>query len=90
MEYSVDKTCGREPLAYSTVHLLTREALQILSGKKLTPDGVLAFNIGNIYLYFTPTLGLQARDAGLIPSVRDDTAVTQAEMDGGNFPPNGS
>ena len=44
---------------------MTREALQFYL-KKLTPDGVLAFNIGNIYLYFTPTLGLQARDAWVV------------------------
>jgi len=67
------------------VHLLTREALQLYV-KKLAPGGVLAFHISNLYLDLAPTLGNQARDAGLVSRVRDDTAVSPAEMDGGKFP----
>lgn len=67
------------------VHLLTREALQLYLNK-LAPDGVLAFHITNLYLDLAPTLGLQARDAGLVSLVRDDTAVSPAEMDSGKSP----
>jgi spermidine synthase len=67
------------------VHLLTREALQLYM-KKLAPGGALAFHISNLYLDLAPTLGNQARDARLVSLVRDDTAVSQAEMDGGKFP----
>ena len=66
------------------VHLLTREALQLYL-KKLAPGGVLAFHISNIYLDLEATLGSQARDAGLASLVRDDTALTQAEMDRAKF-----
>jgi spermidine synthase len=69
------------------VHLLTREALQLYM-KKLTPDGVLAFHISNKYLDLAPTLGNQARDAGLVSLLRDDIAVSQAEIDAGKFPSN--
>ncbi len=67
------------------VHLLTREALQLYM-KKLAPGGVVAFHISNLYLDLAPTLGNQARDAGLVSLVREDTAVSQAEIDGGKFP----
>ncbi len=67
------------------IHLLTREALQLYL-KKLAPSGVLAFHISNLYLDLAPTLGTQARDAGLVSLVRDDTAVSQLEMDGGRLP----
>jgi spermidine synthase len=67
------------------IHLLTREALQLYL-KKLAPGGVLAFHISNHYLDLAPTLGTQARDAGLVSRVRDDTVVTLAEIDGGKFP----
>jgi hypothetical protein len=67
------------------VHLLTREALQLYL-RKLAPGGVLAFHISNLYLDLTPILGTQARDAGLVSLVRDDTAVPQAEMDAGKYP----
>ncbi len=67
------------------VHLLTREALQLYL-KKLAPGGVLAFHITNLYLDLAPTLGIQARDAGLVALVRDDTAVSPAEIDNGKFP----
>jgi len=67
------------------VHLLTREALRLYL-KKLAPGGVLAFHISNLYLDLAPILGTQARDAGLVSLVRDDTAVPQAEMDAGKYP----
>jgi spermidine synthase len=67
------------------VHLLTREAVQLYL-KKLAPGGLLAFHISNLYLDLAPILGTQARDAGLLSLVRDDTAVPQAEMDTGKYP----
>jgi hypothetical protein len=67
------------------VHLLTREALRLYL-KKLAPGGVLAFHISNLYLDLAPILGTQARDAGLLSLVRDDTAVPPAEMDAGKYP----
>lgn len=67
------------------VHLLTREALQLYL-KKLASGGVLVFHISNLYLDLAPILGAQARDAGLVSLVRDDTAVPQAEMDAGKYP----
>jgi spermidine synthase len=67
------------------VHLLTREALQLYL-KKLARGGVLAFHISNLYLDLAPVLATQARDAGLVSLVRDDTAVPQADMDAGKYP----
>jgi hypothetical protein len=67
------------------MHLLTREALALYQ-RKLAPGGILAFQISNIYLQLGPTLGALARDAGLVCLIRDDTAVSQAEIDAGKFP----
>jgi hypothetical protein len=39
-----------------------------------------------LYLDLAPILGTQARDAGLVSLVRDDTSVPQAEMDAGKYP----
>jgi len=67
------------------MHLLTREALALYQ-RKLAPGGILAFQISNLYLQLGPTLGALARDAGLVCLIRDDTAVTQAQIDAGKFP----
>jgi spermidine synthase len=66
------------------IHLLTREALRLYL-TKLAPGGLLVFHISNRYLDLAPTLGAQARDAGLANLVRDDTAVPQAELDRGKL-----
>ncbi|HWF11448.1 MAG TPA: fused MFS/spermidine synthase [Bryobacteraceae bacterium] len=66
------------------IHLLTREALRLYL-MKLAPGGLLVFHISNRYLDLAPTLGAQARDAGLASLVRDDTAVPQAEIDRGKL-----
>jgi spermidine synthase len=66
------------------IHLLTREAVRLYLAK-LAPGGLLVFHISNRYLDLAPTLGAQARDAGLAHLVRDDTAVPQADLDRGKL-----
>ena len=46
------------------VHLLSREAIQLYRSK-LSPGGVLVFNLSNRYLDLDPVIGRQAADAGL-------------------------
>lgn len=53
------------------VHLLTREAIALYRAK-LTPQGMIAFNITNNYLNLAPVLAALARDAGLICVVKQD------------------
>ncbi len=67
------------------VHLLTREALRLYIDK-LAPEGLVAFHISNLYLDLTPALEALARDSGLASLVRDDTAVSEAEMENGRMP----
>ncbi len=68
------------------MHLLTREALALYLGK-LSPRGILAFHISNLYLDLAPTLAILANDAGLICLLDDDTqGVSQAQIDAGRFP----
>jgi hypothetical protein len=67
------------------MHLLTREALALYL-RKLAPGGVLAFHISNLYLQLSSTLAALANDAHLMDITEDDTAVSQAEIDGGKFP----
>lgn len=66
--------------AYSSdmppLHLITREALALYI-RKLTPNGVLAFNITNRHLDLEPVLANLARDAGLFALCRRDTATTE-------------
>ncbi len=45
------------------VHLLTREALASYA-RVITPDGIIAFHITNLYLDLAPVVGQIARDAG--------------------------
>jgi hypothetical protein len=47
------------------VHLLTREAIGLYL-RKLTPDGVLLFNVSNRYLRLAPMMARQAQEAGLV------------------------
>ena len=67
------------------MHLLTREALALYV-RKLASGGMIAFHISNLYLDLAPTLGAQARDAGLECLMADDTNVSQAQIDTGKFP----
>jgi hypothetical protein len=46
------------------VHLVTKEALELYL-RKLSPDGVMAFNISNRYLDIAPMLAALARQLGL-------------------------
>ena len=57
------------------IHLLTREALE-LYGRKLKPQGVIAFHISNKYLDLEPVVGNVAQAAGLTCYGQDDDAVT--------------
>ncbi|HEV2386242.1 MAG TPA: fused MFS/spermidine synthase [Candidatus Acidoferrales bacterium] len=66
------------------VHLLTRQAM-LLYLAKLAPDGILAFNVSNRYLDLQPVLANLARNLGLVGWLRNDTAVTQQDIDQGKF-----
>ena len=67
------------------VHLLTREALALYR-RKLSPRGVLAVHISNIYLDLKPVLAALAKDAGCVCLFRDDLDITPVEMRAGKFP----
>src|SRR5262249_33829585 len=54
------------------VHLLTREALEGVYGRKLTDDGVLAFHISNRFLDLRPVLGDLTAALGWVARVRVD------------------
>jgi hypothetical protein len=60
------------------VHLLTREALDLYF-RKLSPHGVLAFNISNRYFNLGPVLARQARDAPVVAYLQTDYNVTPDE-----------
>lgn len=68
--------------AYSSdalpVHLLTREALQLYK-QKLTPHGVMIFNISNRHLELAPLMAVLARDTGLYALRCDDVRITTTE-----------
>ncbi len=66
------------------MHLLTRQAVALYLSK-LTPNGVLAFDITNRYLDLHSVLGNLAQDAGLIALVRDDLNVSAGEAQDGKF-----
>jgi hypothetical protein len=53
------------------VHLLTREALASYA-RVITPDGIIAFHITNLYLDLAPVVGQIARDAGFEAVLVDD------------------
>ena len=67
--------------AYSSdappVHLLTREALGVYLDR-LTPGGLLAFNISNRHLDLEPVLGSLAREAGLVARIQRDVVGAEA------------
>ncbi len=53
------------------VHLLTREALASYA-RVITPDGIIAFHVTNLYLDLAPVVGQIARDAGFGAVLVDD------------------
>ena len=72
--------------AYSSdalpVHLLTREAIQLYMAR-LSPHGVLLFNIPSRHFQLGPVLQKLADDAGLICRVRDFDPLTSKQWDAG-------
>jgi hypothetical protein len=69
------------------MHLLTREALDLYR-RRLTPDGILAFNISNRYLDLETVLGDQARyaDPPLVCLTQVDVTLSDAEKEAGKDP----
>ncbi len=65
-------------------HLLTREALALYLSK-LTPHGLVAFDITNRYLDLHSVLGNLAKDAGLFGLVKDDLTVSAWDAQEGKF-----
>jgi SAM-dependent methyltransferase len=61
------------------VHLLTREALASYA-RVITPDGVIAFHITNLYLDLAPVVGQIARDAGFQAVLIDDRTTVSRWM----------
>jgi ElaB/YqjD/DUF883 family membrane-anchored ribosome-binding protein len=60
------------------VHLLTREALDLYF-RKLSPHGVLAFNITNRFFNLAPVLSRLARDAHVVAYFQSDDDATPDE-----------
>jgi hypothetical protein len=60
------------------VHLLTREALALYLDK-LSPTGVLAFHISNLYLDLGPVVAGLAHDAGLSALAQKDRGLLVSE-----------
>jgi hypothetical protein len=67
-------------------HLLTKEALQIYL-KKLSSQGVIAYNVTNRYLDLAPILANLAQDSGLkITFCQDQKLAATQEKQGNIFP----
>jgi hypothetical protein len=64
------------------VHLLTREALDLYF-RKLSPHGVLAFDITNRYFNLAPVLARLARDAHVVAYFQSDDDATPDEARAG-------
>lgn len=67
------------------VHLITREAVRAYLSK-LSPHGLLMFNVSNLYINFESVLSRLAEDAGLIAFIRDDRKVPIADINAGKQP----
>jgi hypothetical protein len=67
------------------VHLLTREALQLYFNR-LTPGGVLAFNVSNKYVNLTSVLANAGADLGMATYQRVDLEGTPSSIAAGIFP----
>jgi len=66
-------------------HLLTREALQLYFNR-LTPGGVLAFNVSNKYVNLTSVLANAGADLGMATYQRVDLEGTPSSIAAGIFP----
>lgn len=66
------------------VHLLTIEAITLYL-KKLTPDGIIIFNISNQYLDFRSLLSATSKQLGLVMKYRDDLIISQDEFKNGKL-----
>lgn len=66
------------------VHLLTREALDTYL-RVLAPDGLLAFQISNLYLDMEPLLAELARERGLSGRIRRHTGLSEAQIFAGQI-----
>jgi len=67
------------------IHLMTKEALALYM-RKLTPHGILAFHISNLYLQLEPILGDLAQDSHLVCMIESDGPLTQSQLDQGRLP----
>jgi len=67
------------------MHLMTREALALYL-RKLTPRGLIAYHVSNLYFNLAPTLGNLAQDAHLAAMIAYDTRISPSEHDAGKFP----
>jgi hypothetical protein len=67
------------------VHLLTREALQLYFNR-LTPGGVIAFNVSNKYVNLTSVLANAGADLGMATYQRVDLEGTPSSIAAGIFP----
>ena len=67
------------------VHLLTREALALYL-EKLSPHGVVVFNISNRYVELRPLLADLASSFGLVCLQQDDLRITRDDIATGRFP----
>jgi spermidine synthase len=67
------------------VHLLTREALQLYFNR-LTPGGVVAFNVSNKYVNLTSVLANSGADLGMATYQRVDLEGTPSSIAAGIFP----
>jgi hypothetical protein len=66
------------------LHLLNREAMELYLSK-LGPNGMLLFHISSRYLDFRPVIAGLAEHFQLIALSRNDTSVTEAQMQEGRF-----
>jgi len=67
------------------IHLVTSEALHLYL-RKLSPGGIIALHISNLYFDLAPTLGNLAQNAHLTAFIANDTDVSPPERDAGKLP----
>jgi hypothetical protein len=67
------------------MHLMTREALALYL-RKLSPGGLIAYHVSNLYFNLAPTLGNLAQDAHLAAIIANETEISPAEHDAGKLP----
>ncbi len=67
------------------VHLLTRQAMALYLDK-LSPNGVLAFHISNLYLDLAPVVAKTGETLGLRALYQADTELTEEDLKAGKSP----